>query len=44
VRPRQFTKSVVLDRAARLGDLYKPVLEEKRPLGAAVKRLARLHP
>jgi len=42
VRPRQFTMQVVLDRVARLGDLYEPVLEDKRPLGAAAKRLAGL--
>jgi bifunctional non-homologous end joining protein LigD len=42
VRPRQFTMEVVLDRVAREGDLFAPVLEEKRPLGAAAKRLARL--
>jgi bifunctional non-homologous end joining protein LigD len=42
VRPRQFTMEAVLDRVERLGDLYAPVLEEKRPLGAAVKRLEAL--
>jgi bifunctional non-homologous end joining protein LigD len=40
VRPRQFTMEVVLDRIGRLGDLYEPVLEDKRPLGAAARRLA----
>ena len=42
IRPRDFTMAVALDRVARLGDLYAPVLEEKRPLAAAAKRLARL--
>src|SRR5881409_3444596 len=42
VRPQQFTMAVVLDRVARLRDLYEPVLELPRPLGAAAKRLARL--
>jgi bifunctional non-homologous end joining protein LigD len=42
VRPRQFTMDVVLERVAGHGDLYEPVLEDKRPLGAAAKRLARL--
>jgi bifunctional non-homologous end joining protein LigD len=42
VRPRDFTMAVVLDRVERLGDLYRPVLEEPRPLGAAAKRLARI--
>jgi bifunctional non-homologous end joining protein LigD len=40
VRPRQFTMEAVLDRVARLGDLYEPVLEDKRPLAAAARRLA----
>ena len=42
VRPRQLTMEVVLERVRRLGDLYLPVLEEKRPLGAAAKRLGSL--
>jgi bifunctional non-homologous end joining protein LigD len=42
VRPRQFTMNVVLERVERLGDLYEPVLEDKRPLGAAAKRLRKL--
>jgi bifunctional non-homologous end joining protein LigD len=41
VRPRQFTMEAVLDRVARLGDLYEPVLDDKRPLAAAARRLAR---
>jgi len=42
VRPRDFTMAVALERVARLGDLFEPVLEDKRPLGAAAKRLAAL--
>jgi bifunctional non-homologous end joining protein LigD len=42
VRPQQFTMAVALERVERLGDLFEPVLEDKRPLGAAAKRLARL--
>jgi bifunctional non-homologous end joining protein LigD len=44
VRPRDFTMAVALERVERLGDLFRPVLEEPRPLGAAAKRLARLDP
>jgi bifunctional non-homologous end joining protein LigD len=44
LRPRDFPREVVLDRIARHGDLYAPVLEQPRPLGAAAKRLARLLP
>jgi bifunctional non-homologous end joining protein LigD len=40
VRPRDFTMEVALERVERLGDLFAPVLEEPRPLGAAAKRLA----
>jgi bifunctional non-homologous end joining protein LigD len=42
VRPRDFTMETVLRRVAEHGDLYLPVLDEKRPLGAAAARLARL--
>jgi bifunctional non-homologous end joining protein LigD len=42
VRPRDFTMAVALDRVARHGDLFEPVLEEPRPLGAAARALARL--
>ena len=42
VRPRDFTMDVVLDRAEKHGDLFLPVLEDPRPLGAAAKRLASL--
>jgi len=31
-----------LERVERLGDLFEPVLEDKRPLGTAAKRLAAL--
>jgi bifunctional non-homologous end joining protein LigD len=44
VRPRDFTMAVALQRIAERGDLFAPVLEDKRPLGAAAKRLARLAP
>jgi hypothetical protein len=33
---------VALDRIARLGDLFEPVLEDPRPLGAAAAKLERL--
>jgi bifunctional non-homologous end joining protein LigD len=42
VRPRDFTMDAVLARVERHGDLFAPVLEEPRPLGAAARRLARL--
>src|SRR3954469_601416 len=42
VRPRDFTMEVALHRVASQGDLFAPVLEEARPLGQAVRRLARL--
>jgi bifunctional non-homologous end joining protein LigD len=42
VTPQRFTMEAVLERVERLGDLYVDVLEAKRPLGAATKRLARL--
>jgi hypothetical protein len=34
--------AVALERVERHGDLYAPVLEDPRPLGAAAKKLARL--
>jgi len=37
VRPRDFTFAVVLERVARLGDLYAPVLEDKQAIGKALK-------
>jgi bifunctional non-homologous end joining protein LigD len=42
VRPRDFTMAVALERVERFGDLFAPVLEDKRPLRAAAKRLAAL--
>jgi bifunctional non-homologous end joining protein LigD len=42
VRPRDFTMAVALDRVQTQGDLFAPVLEDPRPLGAAAKRLAGL--
>ena len=42
VRPRDFTMEVALQRVASQGDLFAPVLEDGRPLGQAVRRLARL--
>jgi bifunctional non-homologous end joining protein LigD len=44
VRPGDFTMAVALERVERHGDLFAPVLEAPRPLGAAVRRLARLAP
>jgi bifunctional non-homologous end joining protein LigD len=42
MRPGDFPMPVALDRLERHGDLYAPVLEEPRALGAAAKRLAQL--
>ena len=42
VRPRDYTMDVVLARVEATGDLFVPVLDDPRPLGAAAKRLARL--
>jgi len=42
LRPRDFPMDVVLERVQRLGDLFAPVLEDPRPLGAAARKLARL--
>jgi bifunctional non-homologous end joining protein LigD len=39
VRPRDFTMPVALQRVAEHGDLFAPVLEDARPLAAAVKKL-----
>jgi bifunctional non-homologous end joining protein LigD len=44
LRPRDFPPAVALERIERHGDLYAPVLEEPRALGAAAARLARLLP
>jgi bifunctional non-homologous end joining protein LigD len=40
--PREFSMRVALDRIERHGDLFAPVLEDPRPLGAAGKALAKL--
>jgi bifunctional non-homologous end joining protein LigD len=42
VRPRDFSMAVALDRVAEHGDLFAPVLEAKRPLGPAARRLRAL--
>ena len=42
VRPTDFTMAVVLDRIAAHGDLYEPVLADKRSLAGAARALARL--
>jgi bifunctional non-homologous end joining protein LigD len=42
VRPRDFGMEVALGRIERLGDLFAPVLEQPRPLGAASAKLERL--
>ena len=42
VRPQQFTMATTLRRVDELGDLYGPVLHEKRSLAAAVRRLETL--
>ena len=44
VRPRDFGMEVVLERVEQHGDLFAPVLEDARPLGAAARELARLVP
>ena len=42
VRPRDFGMDGALERIERLGDLFAPVLEQPRPLGAASAKLERL--
>src|SRR5204863_444275 len=42
LRPRDFTMNVALERVAKHGDLFAPVLEEPRPLAAAARALAKL--
>ena len=42
VTPRDFGMQVALERIERHGDLFAPVLEEPRPLGAAAAKLERL--
>jgi bifunctional non-homologous end joining protein LigD len=44
VRPRDFSMAVALERVQAHGDLFAPVLQDPRPLGAAAKRLAALAP
>jgi bifunctional non-homologous end joining protein LigD len=44
VRPRDFGMEAALARVERDGDLFAPVLEDARPLGAAARSLARLVP
>jgi bifunctional non-homologous end joining protein LigD len=39
VKPADFTMSVMLDRLARRGDLYAPVLEDRQALGPALRSL-----
>jgi bifunctional non-homologous end joining protein LigD len=42
LRPRDFTTDVALRRVSELGDLFAPVLQDKRALGPAAKRLRAL--
>ena len=42
VRPHDFTMDVALARVEEHGDLFRPVLDDPRPLGAARKLLGRL--
>ena len=42
IRPRDFTMSVALERVAKHGDLFAPVLEEPRPLAPAARALGKL--
>jgi bifunctional non-homologous end joining protein LigD len=42
IRPRDFGMKQALERIEKQGDLYKPVLEDPRPLGPAAKKLERL--
>jgi bifunctional non-homologous end joining protein LigD len=44
VRPRDFTMAVALERVDSQGDLFAPVLEAPRPLGAAARQLGKLRP
>ena len=41
IRPRDFTMPVALDRVARLGDLFEPVLQGGQALGSALRELRR---
>jgi bifunctional non-homologous end joining protein LigD len=40
--PRDFTMQVALERCAKHGDLFAPVLEDPRPLAEAARNLAKL--
>jgi len=42
ITPRDFTMEVALDRCAKHGDLFAPVLEDPRPLAPAARALASL--
>ena len=42
IKPGDFTMKVALDRVAKHGDLFAPVLEEPRPLAPAMRALAGL--
>src|SRR3954452_7198305 len=42
IRPRDFSMAVALGRIEKDGDVFEPVLEDKRSLAAAAKKLARL--
>jgi DNA primase len=39
VRPRDFSMRVALDRVARHGDLFEPVLRGRQTLGPALREL-----
>jgi bifunctional non-homologous end joining protein LigD len=39
IRPREFSMTVALDRVARLGDLFEPVLRGGQALGPALREL-----
>jgi bifunctional non-homologous end joining protein LigD len=41
IRPRDFTMAVALERVARLGDLFEPVLEGGQSLAAPLRELRR---
>jgi bifunctional non-homologous end joining protein LigD len=42
LRPRDFSMEVALRRVSELGDLFEPVLDDKRALKPAAKRLRAL--
>ncbi len=39
VRPRDFTMEVALERVAKRGDIFEPVLHASQALGPALKEL-----